>query len=214
MPPTRSNRFSSERAEDLRLQRQRQIADLVEKQRAVVRHLEFPRFARDGAGEGPFLVTEQLRLEQVLGNGCAVDGDEGRVAARAEHVQRPGEQLLAGPALAFDEHGRISRGRSLQRREHFPQRGVVAHEQRRAASHRQFFLEQQILGHDAPLVQRSGDEQQQMVGIDRLGKKVERALFHCRDGIFDAAVSGHDDHRHLGVDFLRRPKHTEPVANW
>ena len=53
-----------ERAQDLRLQRQRQLADLVEEQRAAVRHLELARLARDGAGERALLVAEQLGLEQ------------------------------------------------------------------------------------------------------------------------------------------------------
>ena len=38
-----------ERAQDLGLQRQRQIADLVEEQRAAVRQLELARLARRGA---------------------------------------------------------------------------------------------------------------------------------------------------------------------
>src|SRR5688572_13814460 len=47
-----------DRAQDLRLQRERQIADLVQKQRTFVRDLELPRLARDGASERTFLVSE------------------------------------------------------------------------------------------------------------------------------------------------------------
>ena len=51
-----------------------------------------------------------------------------------------------------------------------------------------------------------------MIGIDRLGEKVERALLHRRHGILDAAVRGHHDHRDVGVDLLRRAQHAEAVA--
>ena len=70
-----------ERAQDLRLQRERQVANLVEEQRAAVRDLELAQLARGGAGERPLLVAEQLGLEQVLRNRRAVDGDERRVGA-------------------------------------------------------------------------------------------------------------------------------------
>ena len=55
-----------ERAQDLGLQRERQVADLVEEERAAVRHLELARLARDGAGEGALLVAEELGFEQRL----------------------------------------------------------------------------------------------------------------------------------------------------
>jgi hypothetical protein len=64
------------------------------------------------AGEGAFLVAEQLTLEQGLGDGRAVDGDEGARAARAQVVDGAGSQLLAGPALAGEEHGSVH-GRDL-----------------------------------------------------------------------------------------------------
>ena len=53
-----------ERAQDLRLQRQRQLADLVEEQRAAMRQLEPAGLARRRAGERALLVAEQLGLEQ------------------------------------------------------------------------------------------------------------------------------------------------------
>ena len=52
----------------------------------------------DRAGERALLVAEQLALEQVLGDRRAVDRDERRPCARAQLVQRAGEQFLAGAA--------------------------------------------------------------------------------------------------------------------
>ena len=71
-----------ERAQQLHLQRERHLADLVEEQRAAVGRLELALLVGDRAGEGALHVAEQLALEQVLGDGAAVDGDE-RLAWRA-----------------------------------------------------------------------------------------------------------------------------------
>src|SRR2546430_5288345 len=49
-----------------------------------------------------FLVAEQLRLQQVLRHGAAVDGDERLVAARAATMDGARQQLLAAAALAGD----------------------------------------------------------------------------------------------------------------
>jgi hypothetical protein len=54
------------------------------------------------------LVPEQLGLEQRLREGGAVDGDEGAGAPAAAVVQRVRHQLLAGAALAGDQHGRLA----------------------------------------------------------------------------------------------------------
>ena len=76
--------------------------------------LEAARLLAHGAGERALLVAEQLALEQVLGQRAAVhlDPRPGRAAAR--EVDRAREQVLAGAALAAQQHGRIG-GRHLAR---------------------------------------------------------------------------------------------------
>ena len=51
-----------------------------------------------------------------------------------------------------------------------------------------------------------------MIGIDRLGEKIERAFLHRDDGVLNAAERRHHDDRHLGIDFLRGAQHAETVA--
>ena len=53
-----------------------QIADFIEEKRAAVGLLEAPDAARVGASECPALMAEEFALEQRLGDGGAVDGDE------------------------------------------------------------------------------------------------------------------------------------------
>ena len=96
--------------------------------------------------------------------------------------------------------------------EHLAQRRVLADQLRRAAAHRELLLHQQVLGHHAALLERAAHEQQQVIGIDRLGEEVERPFLHRRHRVLDAAVGGHHDDRHVGVDFLRRAQDAEAVS--
>src|SRR2546422_11770383 len=71
--------------------------DFVEEQRAAPGLLEPTDLARDGAREGALLVPEQLALEQVLGNGGAVDRDERPRGLRAVLMDGACHDLLARP---------------------------------------------------------------------------------------------------------------------
>ena len=55
-----------EDAEQLHLERRRQVADLVEEQRAAIGGLEPARLRPERAGEGALLVAEQLGLDEGL----------------------------------------------------------------------------------------------------------------------------------------------------
>ena len=103
-------------AQQLGLQRERQVADLVEEQRAAVGRLDLADRLPCRAGERALLVAEQLALEQVLGNRGAVDRDEALAAPRRQVVQRAREQLLAGAAFAQQQDGRAGARDLLDRR--------------------------------------------------------------------------------------------------
>ncbi len=92
-------------AQQLGLQRQRQVADFVEEQRAAVGHLELADAPLAlGAGEGARCGAEQLRLDQGFRNRGDVDRDEGAVGPWRQVVDALGQQLLAGAGLAPDQH--------------------------------------------------------------------------------------------------------------
>ena len=71
-----------------------------------------PTLSRSAPGERPLDVAEQLALQQARRQGGAVDLDERLARPRAVLVDRLGQQLLAGAALAADQHGRRA-GRHL-----------------------------------------------------------------------------------------------------
>src|SRR5712691_11245045 len=91
-------------AQQLRLERERQLADFVEKQRAAVRVLEEADLVVGRARKGAPHVAEQLALEQGFDDGRAVHGHETGVRAPGERVKRAGDELLARPGFAGDEH--------------------------------------------------------------------------------------------------------------
>ena len=73
-------------AQQLRLRRGRDLADLVEEQRAAVGLLEAAVAARGRAGERALLVAEQLALEHAFGERAAVDAARTGRRARRLHA--------------------------------------------------------------------------------------------------------------------------------
>ena len=100
-------------AQQLTLERRRQISDLVQEQGAAVGELDPPERLLFRAREGPALVTEQLGLQQGLGDRRAVDRDEATLAARAGGVDGPRHDLLAGAAFAVEDDARVGRRHPL-----------------------------------------------------------------------------------------------------
>ena len=99
-----------ESAQQLRLQLERHVADLVEKQRALVRQLEPADLLREGARERPLLVAEPLALEQPRRRGGAVHRHERPAPALARRVNGPRDQLLARAGLAEQQDRGVRRG--------------------------------------------------------------------------------------------------------
>ena len=89
------------------LHAQGHVADFVEEQRAAFRDLELAELVAVRAGEAALHVTQQLRLEERLGQPRAVDGDEAPLVTRTSDVNLPGDQLLPGAALAGNQHLRV-----------------------------------------------------------------------------------------------------------
>src|SRR5690606_33096886 len=101
-------------AQHLRLQHDRELADLVEEQRAAVRLLELADLVKRGTGERALDMAEQDRLEQRLRNRRAVDDDVRLVGAPAVPVDRARDEILAGAALAADQDRRVGGRRQLE----------------------------------------------------------------------------------------------------
>ena len=84
--PHRLERPLLEHAQQLGLQLERQLADLVEQQRAAVGHLEAPGAVRVAPVKAPFTWPKSSLSSRLCGDRRAVDGDEGRPARGARAV--------------------------------------------------------------------------------------------------------------------------------
>ena len=93
-----------QRAQQLGLHGQRQLAHFVQKNGAAVRLLEPACTRLACTGERPALMTEEFRLEQRVGNGRAVHFDERPVAPPAGQVQRACKQLFARARFTQQQH--------------------------------------------------------------------------------------------------------------
>ena len=101
--PDAGNDALLENAQELGLSRQRQLPNLVQEQGAALRGLEGPFPGGRSAGEGPALMAEELTLDQILGQGGAIDGDEWGSRTGPEPMKIAGDELLAGAALSHDQ---------------------------------------------------------------------------------------------------------------
>ena len=204
--------FLLEDAEELGLQLDGNLADLVEEERAAVRQLPGAEPALIGAGEGASLVAEHLALHQPGGNGRAVDGDERLVLARRKLVDGPRHHLLAGPALAGDDHARLGRRDLLDEVHH------LAHRRRGADDPDAGRVD---LAEAAPqdvhlvlgplLLQRALEDDLETGGVERLLDEVEDALAHRLHGRVDGSLAGDDDDRGVRRLLAQRARQGETV---
>ena len=86
------------------------LPDLVEEKGAAVCDLEASGPLLRSTGERALLVTEELAREQRVHQRGAADAHERTVAPLGAAMNRFGDQLLAGAALATEKH-RALRGR-------------------------------------------------------------------------------------------------------
>ena len=93
-----------EKAQEKRLHAQAHLADFVEKERAPMRKLELAALVTVGAGETPFDVSEELRLEKGLREAGTIHCHERRQPAGGMAMDVSCDQILAHPALAGDQN--------------------------------------------------------------------------------------------------------------
>src|SRR5688572_16052768 len=106
-----------EDAQELGLRLGRELADLVEEEGPAIRLLEGSLAPTLGAGEGAALVTEEVRIDEVLVEGAAIDHDERARGAGALRVDRLGGGVLPAPGFAREQDRDIVARHRLEQRE-------------------------------------------------------------------------------------------------
>src|SRR3984893_1477956 len=104
------------------------IADLIQKQRSLVRQFESSNPLGYGACERTFLMAKQLAFEKAQRNGCAVHLYKRLILARAQVVNCASDHLFAGARLALDEDRRVRRRNDSNALEHSFQPLTIAND--------------------------------------------------------------------------------------
>jgi hypothetical protein len=189
-----------ERAQQLRLRLERHVATFVEKQRAAVGGFELAFAARDRARERTLLVPEQLALHQLARERGTVHRDERLGATRAPVVQRIGDQLLAGPALAPDQHGHVRVGDPLDGLEH-PPHGLARADHLLEPVGALHLLEQPaVIAAQQRGLHGAAHDDAQLVVVEGFGQVVGGAELHRLDGGLLRPVRGDHHHGDVRVD--------------
>src|SRR6516164_1895968 len=91
-------------SQQLGLQCQRNIANLIQKERSSVGELKAPDFLCGRSGKSSFLMTKELALQQIYRNGSAIQLHVWTIVARTAVVNRFRDQLLAGARFSLNQH--------------------------------------------------------------------------------------------------------------
>ena len=102
-----------------RLHAQAHLADFVQEQRAAIRKLQKSRLVAVGARKAALDVSEELGLEERLGQAGTIDGHEGPRLPGRRRMDAARHEILADAALARDEDLGIAASRSVGHRQQF-----------------------------------------------------------------------------------------------
>ena len=192
--------------EDLRLEVEPHGAHLVQEQGPAGGELELAHLGGDGPREGPLLVAEELRLQELRRDGGAVDGDEVLGGALAVVVDGLGHQLLPRPALPVDHHGAAAAGHLLDQAEHLLHGPALSDQVLEVVPGVELLAERADLVPQATLVQGLLDGEEHLVDLEGLVDVVVGAFLHRLDGLIDGAEGGHDDDHDIRVQLLDGPQ--------
>ena len=146
-----------------------------------------------GPGKRAAFIAEQLRLQQILRNGGAIDGLKFFGAPRTQIVYRPRQQFLAGAAFAEYQHidigGRhfLDDAAHLQHRRIRGQQAIQWRGVEGGPAALQFLL--QFIDPKCP-----GHQQFQDIDVHGFLAKVECALFDRHECVVAVIVAGNHDY--------------------
>ncbi len=183
-------------------------------------------------------MSEKLALEQRLAERRAVQPHEGRLRPRRRQVNRLGDELLARPALARDEHTRLARAHLRDEVQHRLHLRVARHDVAEGVAFAEPVAQPLRLLQQLRLLHRALDDRAERPGVQRLEEVVLRPLSHRVHGARDGAERRHhDEHRprsrrprllherdsvqaghlevredYIGAELLQLPESLEPVG--
>ena len=174
--------------------------------------LEAPLPLRARAGEGALLVPEELALQEALRERRATERHEVAVLARAVVVDGLGEELLAGAALAGDEHGDVGRGDLPHDLEDARHERPGADDALEPESLVELAFQVQVAPGQALPLQGLLDDRAQLRQVHGFHQVRRRALLHGVHGRLDVGVTGDGDDLDVRVFLPGRQKDVQAVG--
>ena len=126
-------------------------------------------------------------------------------------MDRLGHELLAGAALAGDEHDGVGRRDAHDAPEHLAHALRAADDVLELVPVLELAREKGDLAGEPPIVERLCDLHEKLLLGERLLDVVERAEAHRLDGALDGAVRGHHDDLGHRLGIFRRAKDVDAV---
>ncbi len=176
--------FLLQHPQQLGLQPQIHLGDLVEQQSPPLRLLELAGAPLHRAGKRPLLIAKQGRLQHVLRNGGAVDGDKGLLGAVGVVVDVACQYLFPRTTRAGHHDGGLASGHPGRQLEQLGALGIAIHH-----SSLFYLLGRHIAAH---LVE-------QHLGRKGFGQIVDGPFPHGAHRAVDVGVGSHQEHRHLRI---------------
>ena len=196
-------------AQELHLEREGQLAYFVEKQRAAVGFFEEPAPIAVGVGECALLVAEELALQEILGDGAAVDRHEVTGAPRAPPMQRARDELLARPALAGDEHRGLEVGDLGDGAEDVLHRLALRQNRLELMLFANLFAQRAVFASECLALFGLAQREHDLVVFEGLLHVVVSARLDRLERVVDVAVGAHDDDRRFVTFGLERRQQIE-----
>src|SRR6202030_3290432 len=117
-----------QRAQQLRLQLQTNVADFIQEQRAVIGKLQTSALLHQSTGECALLMSEELAFDQPGWNGSTIEPYKRSVSSWTKAMDGASNQFFPGARLAPQQDSGAGWGYNLNLLEDFPQSRAFAHE--------------------------------------------------------------------------------------
>ena len=167
--------------QQLRLEFEIHVADFVQQDRATVGEPEHARLFLEGSRESAPLITEQLAFHQFGGQGGTIELPNRPFCAWGTGMQFPGQDFLAGTRLSLDQNRRFGPANLAEQVLQFPHLWGGAKKDLFICRGGRFF---DAVGHcRRSRIQCQFERFAEILGFDRLGEEVVRAVLHGLPGI-------------------------------
>ncbi len=178
------------------------VAHFVQEEGAGIGHFQAALLGVFGVGEGAFLVAEELALQELLGEGPAVDGNEGGVAPRALGMDGPGHQFFAGAGFPGDQDGGIGLRHIDNGFKQLDHGRGLAHQVFKPGDGGDPLLQDQVFHGQVLHLHQFLDGEAEFLEVEGLEQIVVGAQLHGLHRVLNGAVGGHHDDGDIGIGFL------------